>query len=247
MREQRNFEDGNDLSVDDDSQDLASRSFSVRDDRRWIARNLVHEAPIVVGDLELTELVRCLKSATFDKGHLLFREGASVPGVWIVRSGIVEISRGTGRDRRVVALLRDGDLIGDTWLLLLTPPPETARCATGTHTWCLVADDFRRLVATYPAIAIAWMCNLAHRVSGARGYVADLVGGSLRARVARTVMAHAEDGSVSLSQMTIAQMLGVQRTSLNKVLKDLEREGLITIHYSSLEIADPEGLARAAH
>lgn len=56
----------------------------------------------------------------------------------------------------------------------------------------------------------------------------------------------AEDGRVELPQRTLAAMLGVQRPSLNKVLKDLEREGLITIGYSAIDITDPAGLAKYA-
>jgi CRP/FNR family transcriptional regulator, cAMP and macrophage regulator len=38
-------------------------------------------------------------------------------------------------------------------------------------------------------------------------------------------------------------MLGVQRPSLNKVLKDLEYDGLIRISYSVIEIVDRARLA----
>ena len=41
-------------------------------------------------------------------------------------------------------------------------------------------------------------------------------------------------------------MLGVQRPSLNKVLKDLERDGLIKISYSAIDILDAGKLARLA-
>ena len=41
-------------------------------------------------------------------------------------------------------------------------------------------------------------------------------------------------------------MLGVQRPSVNKVLKDLERDGLIRIGYAAIEILDPARLARRA-
>jgi hypothetical protein len=33
-------------------------------------------------------------------------------------------------------------------------------------------------------------------------------------------------------------MLGVQRPSLNKVLKDFERDGLIRISYAAIEVLD---------
>jgi CRP-like cAMP-binding protein len=47
-------------------------------------------------------------------------------------------------------------------------------------------------------------------------------------------------------QRTLAAMLGVQRPSLNKVLKDLERDGLIRISYSTIEVVDRAGLAAHA-
>jgi CRP-like cAMP-binding protein len=48
----------------------------------------------------------------------------------------------------------------------------------------------------------------------------------------------AGQGRVELPQRTLAAMTGVQRPSLNKVLKDLERDGLIRIGYSSIEVLD---------
>lgn len=46
---------------------------------------------------------------------------------------------------------------------------------------------------------------------------------------------------------TIAAMLGVQRPSLNKILKDLENKGLITLGYGQIQIKDPAGLGAQAH
>ena len=43
---------------------------------------------------------------------------------------------------------------------------------------------------------------------------------------------------MELPQRTLAAMLGVQRPSLNKVLKDLERDGVIRISYSTIEVLD---------
>lgn len=44
------------------------------------------------------------------------------------------------------------------------------------------------------------------------------------------------DGRVELPQRTLAAMLGVAQPSLNKVLTDLERDGLIRISYSTIEV-----------
>lgn len=51
---------------------------------------------------------------------------------------------------------------------------------------------------------------------------------------------------MELPQRTLAAMLGVQRPSLNKVLKDLECDGLIKISYSAIEVLDQAKLAARA-
>jgi len=48
---------------------------------------------------------------------------------------------------------------------------------------------------------------------------------------------------VELPQRTLAAMLGVQRPSLNKVLKDFERDGLIRISYAAIEVLDRDRLS----
>lgn len=73
-----------------------------------------------------------------------------------------------------------------------------------------------------------------------------LLGGSLTAQAARLLAEEAVDGRVPLPQRTLAAMLGVQRPSLNKVLKELERDGLVRVGYAAIEITDPVRLTRRA-
>jgi CRP-like cAMP-binding protein len=58
------------------------------------------------------------------------------------------------------------------------------------------------------------------------------------AQAARLLAEEAEDGRVALPQRTLAAMLGVQRPPLNKASKDLERDGIIKISYSAIDILD---------
>lgn len=41
-------------------------------------------------------------------------------------------------------------------------------------------------------------------------------------------------------------MLGVQRRSLNKILKEFERDGLIAIRYAAIDIVNPARLRKQA-
>jgi len=86
---------------------------------------------------------------------------------------------------------------------------------------------------------------VAQRLTACQARLLALLGGSLTARTASLLAEEAVDGRVELPQRTLAAMLGVARPSLNKVLKDLERDGLIKISYSAIEIPDPQGSKRA--
>ena len=55
-----------------------------------------------------------------------------------------------------------------------------------------------------------------------------------------------EEGRIRLPQRTLAAMLGVHRQSLNKVMKDLERDGLVSVGYSEIEVLDEERLSALA-
>jgi CRP/FNR family transcriptional regulator, cAMP and macrophage regulator len=66
------------------------------------------------------------------------------------------------------------------------------------------------------------------------------------AQVAQLLLDESVDGEVPLAQRTLAAMLGVQRPSLNKILKDFERQGLITTRYAAINITDIDGLKARA-
>jgi CRP/FNR family transcriptional regulator, cAMP and macrophage regulator len=70
----------------------------------------------------------------------------------------------------------------------------------------------------------------------------SLLGEPLVGQTARLLLDEAVDAVVRLPQRTLAAMLGVRRPSLNKVLKELERNGLIVVRYAAIEIVDTVAL-----
>ena len=168
----------------------------------------------------------------------LFRAGEQTRGVWIVRDGRIELSVGSGRLRAVVQLLRPGDVDGDIQLLLEMPLPYTGRAVSEVTCLFLTADDFEKLLATARRSpgggCPAWRTGSRHARRGSWRCSA----GRWPPQAASLLAEEAVDGRVELPQLTLAAMLGVARPSLNKVLKDLERGGLIKISYGTIEVLD---------
>ena len=209
----------------------------------WVARCVGRgqAAPLRPGDV--TTLASTLSVRAFRPGSVLFRDGEQSPGVWIARDGRIELAAGPGHRRAVVAVLRSGDVDGDIQLLLEMPLPYTGRALSDVTCLFLAREDFEHLLATHPAITRRWLSSVAHRLAASQARVLALLGGSLTAQTARLLADEAAGGRVELPQRTLAAMLGVQRPSLNKVLKDFERDGLVRTGYAAIEILDPARLA----
>jgi len=209
----------------------------------WVARCVGRGEAAPLRPDDVTALASTLAMRTFAPGLALFRAGEQSPGVWIVREGRIELSVGSGRHRAVVQLLRPGDVDGDIQQLLEMPLPYTGRAVSEVTCLFLSQRAFEELLATRPAIARRWLSSVAQRLAASQARILALLGGSLTAQTASLLAEEAVDRRVELPQRTLAAMLGVARPSLNKILKELERDGLIKISYSTVEVLDLAGLA----
>lgn len=196
------------------------------------------QAAEVLHGRERVPLAALLDTQPFRRGDVLFREGDPVPGVWIVQSGVVELAVGRSGRRAVVKLLRPGDVEGDVALVLGRPAAYEARALSDGSCLYLDRRSFDRLLADDPALARRWLANCMQRLERADGRIRQLLGPTLRERLARLVLDEAVDGVVRLPQRTLAAMLGVRRQSLNKVLKELELEGAVDVAYADVQVRD---------
>lgn len=189
----------------------------------WVARCVGRGESSPLGPEDLTALATFLHSRGLARGELLFEGGSAPAGVWIVQQGRVELSVGTGRRRSVVHVLQPGDVDGDIQHLLEMPLPYTAHALDEATVLFLSAADFEQLLAQRWAIMRRWLSSVALRLAASQHRVIGLLGRSLTEQVAQLLLDEAVDDQVLLPQRTLAAMVGVQRPSLNKVLKEFER------------------------
>ncbi len=185
---------------------------------------------------DVAALAERLRTRDALDGQVLFREGEDANGVWLVRSGQLELAVGGGPDRTVVGVLQAGDVDGDLGLLLSQPQSYTARSIGSSCCLFLEAAAFEWLLASHPSIARRWLSSVAQRLAAEQMRVLSLIGRPLREQIATLLIDHAVEGTVRLPQRTLAAMLGVTRPSLNKVLKELERRGAVRVGYAAITI-----------
>ena len=195
---------------------------------------------------ELTRLAAVLQERNLPAGTVALARGRPPDGVWAVRSGALELVAGSGRHRVVTSLLQPGDLAGDVPLLQNQPAEYTVRALTEVRAQFLPAAHFRTLLWDSPALTRAWLTGLARRYGRVQQDLAQSVGGPAEGRVARLLLRQARGGRVTVTQDTLAAMLGLRRPTLNRVIKEFERQGLLRVGYRSIELLAVDRLRHRA-
>lgn len=145
-----------------------------------------------------------------------------------------------------MGLLHPGDIVADVYLILDEVPLVNARTVDEIEALFVPAEDFGQLMQRHQSLCLAWLYSFARRLSSSRTRVLEVLGRGVPERVAVLLVQESFDGQLQLPQATIAQMLGVQRTSVNRVLKEFEREGLVELHYGGVVINDFDALRAIA-
>lgn len=215
--------------------------------RTWIACCLGRgkRAPLNEGDID--ELVSEIGESVFAGGTFVFRQGEEAAKIHIVRSGTIELSRLINGRRVSIQILRPGDVFGDVPAFLGEPEPFDARAVDDCSILSLDAASLFMLLQTRPMVARRWFISLAERMSGLQHRLGDLLAGGLESQLGSVLLREGHDtGEVRLTHDQLAEMLGAARTSVQRVLKALEAEGLIELRYRRIVLVDSPGLRSLA-
>jgi len=113
---------------------------------------------------DLKRLAKLCIPKHFDTGAEIIKEGSMGLGLFLITRGRVEVFRlDTGR-RQDLAILGDGDVLGEMALIDDKPRSASAVALEPTSTLLLSRDGFRQVVAKSPAVAWTLVPELAERL-----------------------------------------------------------------------------------
>lgn len=212
----------------------------------WIARCLGRGelAPLRHEDIEV--LAGELTETRHAGGTNVFRMSDRPDRVFILRQGTIELTRELHGRQVTLQLLRAGDVFGDIPVIAHMPLPFDARALEDSVVLSIDSDTLWRILEQRPRLARRWMVSIALRMAEVQARLVELLAGGLQAQLASLLVREAEQGRVQLSQQVLAALVGGRRTSVNRVLKDLEARDLIRLRYRQVEVLDPGGLAALA-
>jgi CRP-like cAMP-binding protein len=209
----------------------------------WLACCLSRGPRAPLGENDVALLAEEIGEESFAGGTLVFRQGDPAAKVHVLRTGTVELSRTVKGRRVILQVLRPGDVFGDVPVFLGDPEPFDARAVEDCRVLSMDAAGLYKLLQTRPLVARRWFISLAERMAGLQNRLVDLLAGGIESQLASILLREADSkGRVRTTQSSLAGMLGVQRSSVQRVLKLLEAAGLVELRYRCIDLVDQGGL-----
>jgi CRP/FNR family transcriptional regulator, cyclic AMP receptor protein len=183
-------------------------------------------------------------------GQTIFQYGESGKEMFRILRGTVRVSmmRIDGL-QMVYGLLGPGECLGAGSLADGEPMPQTAEALDNVGLQVLSVAGFTKLRREHRVFDDALIRHLSIRLRMFSAHMANAVLADLPSRVALRLLEVARVGlrgevTVSLTQASLASLTGTSRQTMNKILKQLENDGLIHQSYRVIQLKDIGRLKR---
>lgn len=123
----------------------------------------------------LREISNAAVEQRWDIGHEIVHEGDSGVGMFIIRSGKVEIVQEHGGEQHKLSELGPGDVFGEMALLDEFPRSATVRAIEPTTCLGITRWHFRGILESHPEIALKLLPVLTKRIRNAEAHAHEAV------------------------------------------------------------------------
>jgi len=191
----------------------------------------------------------------YEEGAIIFMRGDPGDCLCGVVSGRVRISVSRPGGREVfLNIMTPGETFGEIALLDGEPRTATATAMVRTELFIIPRDQFLRLLASEPQVAVHLIQLLCRRVRWTAQLTEDSALLTVPARLAKRLLSLAilhgrqtEAGTkLNISQEELAQFLGLSRQIVNQHLQGWKAKGWIVAGRGNLTIANRLALGRLA-
>ena len=205
-------------------------------------QELLRSVPIFseLSEADFSSLAKVANRRRYPKDSVVFFENEQGDFFFMILEGRIKVTI-LGDDGRevILSLLGSGDFFGEMALLDNEPRSATAIAVEDCELLSLHRNDFQNVLTDNRSIMVGLIKVLTARLRRANHQISTLALLDVYGRVARVIvdMAREEgrrlkDGRIAFRRAThqeIANRIGTTRETVTRMLKDLERQGMIHI------------------
>ena len=185
---------------------------------------------------------------SFSDGQIIYGQGDVGTEMYHIVSGRVRLSFLNHDGRELVYITCEpGDSFGFSTLIDGAPLPHTAEAHGDVTLEVVGAAAFAAIRAHHRELDQALLNLVCLHMRSLSAYVAEAALSDLSLRLARRMLEVARrdeesNPTIHLSQSELAMLFGVSRQTINKLLKQFEDEGLVSLSYGAVVLRDLAGL-----
>ncbi len=215
----------------------------------WCAHNVQHTVLSALTETGRRRLLAQARRRRYAPGEVVFHEGDIGDALQVVTRGHALVRTTTPRgDRFTFSLLAPGDQFGELSLLRADHRhTATVAAVDELETLAIGRPAFDRLCREDPSIGLALAHLLAGGIERLDRQLTEAHFLPAPRRVARRVgqAARTFGGAVPLTQDDLAGLAGTSRSTVNEVLRDLERRGVLRLDRHTITVLDDDALREA--
>lgn len=137
------------------------------------------------------------------------------------------------------SVLGPNEVVGEMSLIDDEPRSACVETIKDTKVLILAKDDFRKILAKYPNVAIALLRILSKRVRETNRHIEDILSKNLNDRtwkILENLARYFPDKTISLSQEELAGIIGATRARVTEVLNNLQKKGKLILSHKQIHI-----------
>jgi CRP/FNR family cyclic AMP-dependent transcriptional regulator len=199
-------------------------------------------------------VVQACSRKRFARDETVFRQDSGGESMYIIERGKVAMLMRTPAGDEVTAMIMGVDESFGEFGVLSTNPKRTSTVVAiePTDTLFLTRHAFNELRRHSPTIEEALFDSLNDRVARLAGQMRSVLFLPLETRVfgllANLMPIYAKGTApitITLTQTQIATMVGATRPTINQILRNAERDGLLQLGRGRVVILEPDGVRKA--
>jgi CRP-like cAMP-binding protein len=205
------------------------------------------DTPVTLHQEERARLVERYGHA-FVAGDPLFREGEPSRHAFVLQEGRVRLLKRVRMVERSVAVLRPGDLFGESALLDDSPRTSTAVALTDGIALALDQVTFRHMVERHPAVAVRLCEQLTRRLRDAEDQVEIMMLRDNQSKIVSSLIklarAAGDRTEIAISPVELSTKVGLDVDTVKRGVQRLREQQYVRIIGERVEIPDLDALRR---
>lgn len=204
---------------------------------------------------DLVKLSDIVQQRKFSKGNIIFLEDEPGQTFYIIKSGLVKISRIASDGRiKTLSILQPFDYFGEMAVLDSHHRSATAEALVDSVLLVIYKNDFENLIKKNPHIALEIIHTLSERLRYANQQIEDLAFQDSQRRLINIILKLTQQFGekdaekikikITLTHQELSELAGVSRETVTRHLNHLEREGLIKLEKHQLIILNEKDLKK---